>query len=53
MGKKTKIELRAHVIRLTQDDKQDAAAAWQLCYERCLAVMNFLTQKGSIPIASA
>ena len=49
MGKKTKIELRAHVIRLTQDDKQDAAAAWQLCYERCLAVMNFLTQKGIDP----
>ena len=49
MGKKTKIELRAHVIRLTQDDKQDVVAAWQLCYERCLAVMNFLTQKGIDP----
>jgi hypothetical protein len=31
---------------VSQDDKQDIVAAWQLCYERCLAVMNFLTQKG-------
>ncbi|MGC3966245.1 MAG: flagellar motor protein MotB [Pirellulales bacterium] len=51
MGKKTKIELRAHVIRNTQDDKADPAKAWQLCYNRATAVMDYLIQKGIDPRA--
>jgi chemotaxis protein MotB len=49
IGKKTKIELRAHVIRNTQDDKADPVVAWKMCYDRCLAVMDFLAQQGIDP----
>lgn len=49
MGKKTKIELRAHVIRNMHADQHDVAAAWKMCYDRCLAVMDFLAQKGIDP----
>ncbi|MBL9094809.1 MAG: OmpA family protein [Planctomycetaceae bacterium] len=45
MGKKTKIELRAHVIRQTAEET-DPEKLWKLCYDRSIAVMKNLEAAG-------
>ncbi|MCE9607777.1 MAG: OmpA family protein [Planctomycetia bacterium] len=46
IGRQTKIEIRAHVVRSSQAAGGEKNETWKTCYDRCLAVMNFLEQKG-------
>lgn len=46
VGRQTKIEIRAHVVRNSQDAAKGHDDAWKTCYERCLAVMRCLEEKG-------
>jgi chemotaxis protein MotB len=47
IGRQTKIEVRGHVVRSSQGSAKDQNESWRICYERCLAVMNYL-EKGGI-----
>jgi chemotaxis protein MotB len=45
-GKSQKIEIRGHATRSPGTQARPAIDPWQLSYDRCQAVMNFLVQHG-------
>jgi chemotaxis protein MotB len=49
VGKRHKVELRAHSTRRPLPKESQYGDHWQLCYERSLAVMRFLIAKGIEP----
>jgi chemotaxis protein MotB len=49
IGKRNRIELRGHSTRRPLPTDSKFADHWQLCYERAMAVMNFLTSQGVEP----
>jgi chemotaxis protein MotB len=49
VGKRHKIELRAHSTRRPLPKESQFRDHWQLCYDRSLAVMNFLILNGVEP----
>jgi chemotaxis protein MotB len=49
VGKRHKIELRAHSTRRPLPKESDFRDHWQLCYERSLATMRFLVLNGVEP----
>ncbi len=46
VGKRNRIELRAHSTRRPLPSDSPFQNHWQLCYERCLATMQFLVGNG-------
>jgi chemotaxis protein MotB len=46
LGRQTKIEVRGHIVRSSQAAAKPDADGWRTCYERCLAVLSYLEQKG-------
>ena len=48
-GKSQKIEIRGHATRNPQSQENSAKDPWQISYDRCQAVMNFLVQNGIDP----
>jgi len=46
VGKRNKIEIRAHSTRRPLPTDSPFADHWQLCYERSLSTMRFLEEKG-------
>jgi chemotaxis protein MotB len=46
LGKPHKIEIRGHAPRGPQSRDGSSENPWHLCYERCLATMNFLCEQG-------
>jgi chemotaxis protein MotB len=48
-GKPQKIEIRGHASRRPLPPDSDFADAWQLCYARCRATVDFLVENGIPP----
>jgi chemotaxis protein MotB len=46
VGKRNKIEIRGHATRRPLPPGSPYADAWQLCYARCHAAMQFLVEQG-------
>jgi chemotaxis protein MotB len=46
LGRQTKIEVRGHVVRSAQPASKETTDGWRTCYERSVAVMNYLEAKG-------
>ncbi|MFZ5831151.1 MAG: OmpA/MotB family protein [Planctomycetota bacterium] len=49
LGKRNKIEVRGHTSARPLPNGSPFADAWQLCYARCVAVMQFLEREGVEP----
>jgi chemotaxis protein MotB len=49
VGKRNRIELRAHSTRRPLPAESTYKSHWQLCYERCLATMQYLIDHGVEP----
>lgn len=49
LGKPNKIELRGHVSRRAIPSGQPVSRSWELCYQRCLKVMDFMIENGIEP----
>jgi chemotaxis protein MotB len=46
LGKPNKIEIRGHAPSAEDANESAAGGTWQLCFDRCLATMEFLVSKG-------
>ena len=49
VGKRNRIELRAHSTRRPLPAESKHKNHWQLCYERCMATMQYLIEHGVEP----